>query len=69
MRFLLAITLAAVILPAQVSRAAEQKTFIIANSPDAYGVDRCLAFGAACGAAAAAACASLGGGCFPVAAR
>lgn len=34
---------------------AEKRTFIIANSPDAYGVDRCLADGSACGAAAAAA--------------
>lgn len=34
---------------------AEKRTFIIANSPDAYGVDRCLATGASCGAAAAAA--------------
>ncbi|HEX2654385.1 MAG TPA: hypothetical protein VHN11_12135 [Xanthobacteraceae bacterium] len=28
---------------------AEQQTFIIANSADAYGVDRCLATGASCG--------------------
>ena len=34
---------------------AEKRIFIIANSPDAYGVDRCLSSGAACGAAAAAA--------------
>lgn len=34
---------------------AEKRIFIIANSPDAYGVDRCLADGSACGAAAAAA--------------
>jgi hypothetical protein len=33
----------------------EKRIFIIANSPDAYGVDRCLADGATCGAAAAAA--------------
>ncbi len=32
---------------------AEKRIFIIANSPDAYGVDRCLAAGAPCGAAAA----------------
>ena len=32
---------------------AEKRTFIIANSPDAYGVDCCLAEGSACGAAAA----------------
>ena len=33
----------------------EKRIFIIANSPDAYGVDRCLAEGSSCGAAAAAA--------------
>jgi hypothetical protein len=56
MRFLLAFFLAALILPAHLFAAsAEQRTFIIANSPDAYGVDHCLAHGAACGAAAAAA--------------
>jgi hypothetical protein len=34
---------------------AEKRIFIIANNPDGYGVDRCLATGASCGAAAAAA--------------
>ena len=34
---------------------AEKRVFIIANDGDSYGVDRCLASGAACGAAAAAA--------------
>ena len=34
---------------------AEKRTFIIANNADGYGVDRCLASGAKCGAAAAAA--------------
>lgn len=34
---------------------AEKRVFIIANQADSYGVDRCLASGAACGAAAAAA--------------
>ena len=29
------------------------RIFIIANNPDGYGIDRCLASGAACGAAAA----------------
>jgi hypothetical protein len=38
-------------LPAQ----AEKRIFIIANNADGYGVDRCLATGASCGAAAAAA--------------
>jgi hypothetical protein len=32
---------------------AEKRVFIIANNGDAYGVDRCLASGAACGEAAA----------------
>ena len=30
--------------------AAETRTFVIANSPDGYGVDQCLATGASCGA-------------------
>jgi hypothetical protein len=34
---------------------AEKRIFIIANNPDAYGVDRCLSSSAPCGAAAAAA--------------
>jgi hypothetical protein len=29
--------------------AAETRTFVIANSPDGYGVDQCLATGARCG--------------------
>jgi len=33
--------------------AAEQRMFIIANDGDGYGVDRCLASGDKCGAAAA----------------
>ena len=32
---------------------AEQRMFIVANDADAYGIDRCLASGARCGAAAA----------------
>jgi hypothetical protein len=32
---------------------AEKRVFIIANNGDGYGVDRCLAAGAACGEAAA----------------
>jgi hypothetical protein len=32
---------------------AEQRMFIIANDADGYGVDRCLASGEKCGAAAA----------------
>ena|SRR5262245_49865244 len=34
---------------------AEKRIFIIANNPDGYGVDRCLASGASCGAAVATA--------------
>jgi hypothetical protein len=32
---------------------AERRMFIIANDADGYGIDRCLASGAKCGAAAA----------------
>ena len=32
---------------------AEKRVFIIANSSDGYGIDRCLAFGEKCGSAAA----------------
>ncbi len=56
MRSLLALSIAAVLLPVCATAAfAEKRTFIIANSPQGYGVDRCLAKGAACGAAAASA--------------
>jgi hypothetical protein len=34
---------------------AERRIFVIANDADAYGVDRCLASGASCGAAVATA--------------
>ena len=34
---------------------AERRMFMIANNPNGYGVDRCLASGATCGAAIAAA--------------
>jgi hypothetical protein len=34
---------------------AEKRIFIIANHPDGYGVDRCLAAGERCGTAAATA--------------
>jgi hypothetical protein len=37
------------------AQAAERRMFIIANDADGYGIDRCLATGAKCGAAAAAA--------------
>jgi uncharacterized low-complexity protein len=35
------------------SAQAEQRMFIVANDSDGYGIDRCLATGARCGAAAA----------------
>jgi hypothetical protein len=35
------------------SARAEQRMFIVANDADGYGIDRCLATGARCGAAAA----------------
>jgi hypothetical protein len=34
---------------------AENRFFVVANNPDGYGVDRCLAAGAPCGRAIAAA--------------
>jgi hypothetical protein len=34
---------------------AEKRTFTIANNPDGYGIDRCLATGAPCGVAVATA--------------
>jgi hypothetical protein len=49
-----AIILAAGFLAAAPAQA-EKRVCIIANDGDSYGVDRCLASGAACGAAAAAA--------------
>ncbi len=52
MRFALAI--AAIVLAASAAQA-ERRIFIIANNGDGYGVDRCLANGEPCGAAAAAA--------------
>src|SRR5687767_7132943 len=54
MRYLLT---ALVLTAAIVSSAAqaEKRIFIIANNADGYGVDRCLATGARCGAAVATA--------------
>lgn len=54
MRALLALSLFAA-LPAVSAAHAEKRIFIIASESDGYGVDRCLATGASCGAAAAAA--------------
>lgn len=55
MRSLCALLVLALTLLGTTSAYAEKRIFIIANNADAYGVDRCLATGAACGAAAAAA--------------
>lgn len=49
--FIAACVLAASLLPAH----AERRLFVIANNPDGYGVDRCLAEGAPCGRAIATA--------------
>ncbi|MPZ39406.1 MAG: hypothetical protein GEU95_15395 [Rhizobiales bacterium] len=55
MRYLLAALTSAAALYFTVSAQAERRIFIIANNADGYGIDRCLASGAACGAAAATA--------------
>jgi hypothetical protein len=55
MRYLLAALTFCAALCSNVSAQAEKRTFIVANNADGYGIDRCLATGAACGAAAAAA--------------
>src|SRR5271169_2570248 len=53
MRTLLAGLAAVVCLCTVTSAQAERRMFIIANDGDGYGVDRCLASGDKCGAAAA----------------
>jgi hypothetical protein len=55
MRFIVAALIFAAALCANVSAQAEKRIFIIANDPDGYGVDRCLATGDRCGAAVATA--------------
>jgi hypothetical protein len=54
MRFLCAVALFGVVLSASIAQA-ERRVFIIANSSDGYGIDRCLASGSLCGTAAATA--------------
>jgi hypothetical protein len=54
MRILLAALAFAVLASASAAQA-ETRTFIVVNNADGYGIDRCLASGAKCGAAAAAA--------------
>jgi hypothetical protein len=53
MRIILAVIIPAILwaAPAQ----AERRTFTVANNPDSYGIDRCLAAGAPCGVAVATA--------------
>ncbi|MBX9775931.1 MAG: hypothetical protein K2Y71_16245 [Xanthobacteraceae bacterium] len=55
MRYVLAALTFCAALYFNVPAHAEKRTFIVANNADGYGIDRCLATGAACGAAAAAA--------------
>ena len=55
MRYIFAALAFAAALYGNVSAQAEKRIFIIANNPDGYGVDRCLASGASCGAAVATA--------------
>jgi hypothetical protein len=59
MRAITAVLSVAAFVAALTPALAEKRLFIIANNSDGYGVDRCLASGAACGTAAANAyCAS-----------
>jgi hypothetical protein len=55
MRFIVAALTFVAVLCGSVSVQAETQIFISANDPDGYGVDRCLATGARCGAAVATA--------------
>jgi hypothetical protein len=55
MRYVFAALVFAAALGSSVSAQAETRIFIIANNADGYGIDRCLATGANCGAAIATA--------------
>jgi hypothetical protein len=55
MRVIVAALTFIAVLYSNVAAHAEKRIFIIANDPDGYGVDRCLATGARCGAAVATA--------------
>jgi hypothetical protein len=55
MRPTLAVLAFATAILSATSASAERRMFIIANNADGYGVDRCLASGASCGAAIATA--------------
>ena len=53
MRFLIASVAVAAAVLAGTAAQAEKRLFIVANNSDGYGVDRCLASGASCGATVA----------------
>ncbi len=53
MRTMIAVAAFAAALVSASAAHAERRVFIIANNGDGYGIDRCLASGSACGAAAA----------------
>jgi hypothetical protein len=53
MRTMIAAAAVAAVLFGTGAANAEKRVFIVASNGDAYGVDRCLASGATCGAAAA----------------
>jgi len=53
MRCVIAALAAAAWLVCAAAAQAEKRLFIIANNPDSYGVDRCLASGEPCGEAVA----------------
>src|SRR5450432_271816 len=55
MRYIMAGLTFAALICVNASAQAERRVFIIANNADGYGVDRCLATGASCGVAVAAA--------------
>lgn len=55
MRHILAGLAFAAVLCGSATAQAEKRVFIIANNADGYGVDRCLATGATCGAVVATA--------------
>src|SRR5215470_13827274 len=55
MRFIVAALVFVAVLYGNMPVQAENRIFIIANDPDGYGVDRCLATGASCGTAVATA--------------
>lgn len=55
MRSIFAVLAFATVILSATSASAERRMFIIANNANGYGVDRCLASGASCGAAIATA--------------